>query len=727
MAGFNQALAEQDTLPLAMGWYNATKIIIGDDGMVRFDNFQTEGPESWAKNQFINLNEQNEVTDALNTIRENTLTRIADSEILQDLLAKPEWDYDDRATWESHVSKIVSEEMNKIPGLDTYRIEKMGNIARTRDLSYLGVDMRDGTTVIEHDCETMRSLEGIVHTQVDKELLPEEGKNDNDLKRGGAYVAANGSVKYSIDQETGGHAFLISTLTGNIIEGTADPDDGYLPYNDTGVDYSFADFIAGRLATTQAVEFFPNDPTTMSFAISVYGTSHGDMDDYIMDKRERLIEEGDFAALKDATFDHDGLVRNEEYFKSAFYKAGKTTFTVSMPTEDESQATDPHNDGKTVEDIVTEEDALPTTHFDQAFFDQMYKTLEDNGFTEDGDAVVLKTDEGEDYLLYVDPEGGTKVYDVTGQDIEDATTLIFDVEEDATFNDPKPEPTPLPVTPEPEPTPLPVIPEPWPTPPLPKPEPTPEPEEELCTQLHNVKFAEFVDGKGILNDDSGYNDADALKDLVAAAKGLGLSEAVYGHIEEAMDDGKFLETATAINAINASHAAMQAAEANDASAIDVERAVVKTFFENITADSLITDTADTDDKTPFSKADRETARARANEMDEKFAGDAKCGLAQTWGDASDPVTSVEDEIQRQPEVIKHETSRGESYSALAERYYGSASPEVYNALAAHNGHDANNLPANETIEIPASLKDGAITRIDLKLEDPKPEVLTPVQ
>ena len=464
---FNKALAGQDILALAEGSYNATKIIIGDDGIVRFDSFQTEGPASWAYNQFIDLNEQNEVTDALNTIRENTLARIEDSQVLQDLLAKSEWDYDDRATWESHVSKIVSEEYNKIPGLGDYRNESMGGNQRIRDFKFLAPDIRDGTAVVENDCETMRSLEGIVLTQIEKELLPDEGQNDGDFKINGAYVAANGGVKYSIAQETGGHAFLISTLTGNIIEGTADPDDGFLPYNDTGVDYSFADFIAGRLAATQAVEFSPHEPTTMRFGISVYGSYFGEADDYIMDRRETLIEEGDFAALEDTVFNRDTLSTNEEYFKSAFYRAGEVIYTVSIPEEEEGQeyqdgeeydGDTKDNEGTTVKEFVEDNEALPTTEFDQAFFDRMYKTLEDNGFADGGEPVILKTDEGEAYLLYVDPDGNTKIYDATGEDLEDATVLEFDVEEDATFNDPEPEPQPEP-EPKPEPEPLPI--EPW--------------------------------------------------------------------------------------------------------------------------------------------------------------------------------------------------------------------------------------------------------------------------
>ena len=128
----------------------------------------------------------------------------------------------------------------------------------------------------------------------------------------------------------------------------------------------------------------------------------------------------------------------------------------------------------------------------------------------------------------------------------------------------------------------------------------------------------MVDGKGILNDTSDYNDADALRDLVQAAKDLGLSENVYAHIEEAMDDGKFLETATAIRAIHASHAAMEHANADGLGDVEKERLVVKTFFENITADSLITDTAGTDDTTPYSKTELEEARDMTRKMDAEF-------------------------------------------------------------------------------------------------------------
>lgn len=162
----------------------------------------------------------------------------------------------------------------------------------------------------------------------------------------------------------------------------------------------------------------------------------------------------------------------------------------------------------------------------------------------------------------------------------------------------------------------------WEIPPIPK------GMHETCPQLHNVQFSEFFDGKGILND-SGYNDADALKGMIQAAKDLGLSENVYGHIENALTEQKFLSTAASINAIKATHDAVQMAKAQGLNSVDIERQALNRFFETITSEDILTDTKGIDDRTVYSKEDLEEARNMAGELDTEFSEHQKCTFETT--------------------------------------------------------------------------------------------------
>lgn len=595
-------LAEQDKVGLASGWYNATRIIIDtDDGIVRFDNFQSERPGTWQTNQYLDLNEQNAVTDAIKEIERLARQDIAESQELQDLLAKDTWSYKDRCQWERMTSEIVSKRHDEVIGLDKYRTEGDDPVKREADLAKLGEDVGKTNPKYEHDCESMRSIEGIVLSLIEKKepALRSNPSQDGDYKIKGNYIAVNGGVKFSIEQETGGHAFLISSLTGNIIEGTADPDDNRLsPYNDTGENYNYADFIAGKLAATQYIQFDdPANPSAMSFSVAVYGSYNGDGDDGVVAERQKLIEKGDFAALKDATFGDDSDARNEAHFKSAFYQAGKVTFTVYKQKEEDVYNREIYDEGgatnkdasppPSVKDLVEDNKNLAEGTYDKAFFGKIYDVLQNNGFTQKGHPVVLQTEDGRSYLI--NPEDGeAKVYDVTGKDTGDVTVLYIDKND---LSDPQP-----------------------------------EPEIEVCPQLGGVQFSELLDGKGILSDKDSYNDADALKGMVQAAKDLGLPESFYGHIEEAMADNKFVSTAASIKAIKACHEAMEEADKAGLDDVQKERMIVKTFFENVTSKDLIVDTEAADDVEPFDPQEREEARKMAQELDADMADNAGCSV-----------------------------------------------------------------------------------------------------
>ncbi|MGB0719821.1 MAG: hypothetical protein ACPGRX_05075, partial [Bdellovibrionales bacterium] len=167
---------------------------------------------------------------------------------LQDLLVKTSWSRLDRVTWEQEVSTIVSEEMARIQGLSEYRLadypdkypETQRRATRLNDLAY---DIEHGTKTIEHDCETMSAIEGIVLQQVENHFLPEAAV-DGDYKVRSNYFYVGGRI--SQNKALRGHAYIISSATANIIEGTALLASPY--YENIDPDYSFENFVAGKPA-----------------------------------------------------------------------------------------------------------------------------------------------------------------------------------------------------------------------------------------------------------------------------------------------------------------------------------------------------------------------------------------------------------------------------------------------------------------------------------------------
>lgn len=711
MQSYQQALREQKNLGLADGMFNATRIIVGEDGIVRFDNFQRPREGTNFTSQFIDLDEQNAVTDAIQKIRQQTLEDIQNSTLLQDLLIKESWNYDDRVLWESHVSKIASQRLNGIAGLDSYRNTSTHPVTRVTDLADMSGDLLTPNQIqFENDCETMRSIEGIVLTMIDDELLPEYAQDVQNLKISGAYAAVNGGVKFSISQNVGGHAFLVSTLTGNLIEGTADPDKGGLPYLDTGAEYSYKDFIAGRLTAAQYITFSRNDPSVMNFSIAVYGSYYGDGDDAIVEERLDRIKAQDFEGLAHKIFAFDDDAVNDAHFKSAFYQQGQATYTVQKPQSEEQYVKDEgdrtrQEQGVPIpfEQLVTEKRELKTNNFDQVFLGKMNTTLEENGFAQKGKPVVFTTEDGTEYLVYNDDkQDRMRIFNVTGKEIEGVTRLTLTATPPAPKPEPEPVfvplqppaplpepnpavipkpvtvpapfivPSPLPPVPQPDPAPAPVSPLP-PAPPMPitppivspnppilpnpapqpdpapiklpapaprrtlvdppaplvTPQPDPAPIEpidpvRLCTALQGISFYELVDGFGIRNDKGEYNDADAIKDLLSAAKKLGLSEDVTKAIAASASDDKFMETASAIRAITAANEAAKAAASGGLSVIEQEQKTLEAFFATLTDTSLIVDTDKADDKTPFSKEALEEARELAKNLDKSFDASAGC-------------------------------------------------------------------------------------------------------
>lgn len=216
-------------------------------------------------NQHIDWESEDAFTRALDQVKQATFDRIAQDPQLQELLQKPEWGREDRVEWEREVSAIVSQEMHKIPGLDKYRLagESEGDLTadyRATRLNDLATDIENGTATIEHDCETMSIFEGIILQQADNHLLPETAPED-DYKVGSNYFYTSGYIKWNVEDGIGGHAFIVSSATGNMIEGTDRPPSSNSSQYQENVDpdYSFEDFVRNGIAFNKDETIYGSD------------------------------------------------------------------------------------------------------------------------------------------------------------------------------------------------------------------------------------------------------------------------------------------------------------------------------------------------------------------------------------------------------------------------------------------------------------------------------------
>lgn len=218
--------------------------------------------DDWGS-QVIDWNKEDHFNLAIDTVEVNTLERIARSDTLQSLLNQQNWTKEDRVAWESGISQIVNEETDKIRGLGEYRITTNtdGNPTATRRalwVNELSSDIRDGTHLIEFDCETMSIFEGSVLQRVENQLLP-EANTANNFRQAATYFYVDARANFNWkDPDFGGHAFIMSSLTGNIIEATAQPDKNHFPPYRESVDpdWSFEKFLvdgAPFLSTTGAI------------------------------------------------------------------------------------------------------------------------------------------------------------------------------------------------------------------------------------------------------------------------------------------------------------------------------------------------------------------------------------------------------------------------------------------------------------------------------------------
>lgn len=252
-------------------------------------------------NQYIDWNSNDEFTQALKTIENSASERIENNPELQMLLKKDHWTREDRVSWEKGVSEIISEEHNKIPGLNEYRNEVNKEEyptveRRATRLNDLSQDIKNDTKTIEHDCESHSIVEGAILQKMDNKFLPENGASEDDYKIQSNYFYAVGNVNFSkSNPKIGGHAFIVSSATGNVIESTNDPDDKYGPAYKKNLDpnFTFEEFVKEGISVNKDGTIYGGYNLDSNAASLIRIEQEGSSLEKVYDKIAILVLKGD--------------------------------------------------------------------------------------------------------------------------------------------------------------------------------------------------------------------------------------------------------------------------------------------------------------------------------------------------------------------------------------------------------------------------------------------------
>jgi len=198
--------------------------------------------------QWIDFSADDPFNRALNTIQIQSQKRIEANNELSALLNKDQWSREDRLLWEKKTSHIISEEVEKFKGFKKYRKETDGNgVVRAIRLNDLSLDLAHGTENIEFDCESMSAVKGVTLQRIENTLLPQH-TTQNNYKHASNYFYISGNVSFNrIDgeKEISGHAYIVSSASGAVIEPTAKPENSLKTPLDPN--YTFSNFVEGKL------------------------------------------------------------------------------------------------------------------------------------------------------------------------------------------------------------------------------------------------------------------------------------------------------------------------------------------------------------------------------------------------------------------------------------------------------------------------------------------------
>lgn len=191
------------------------------------------------QNYSIDLSRDDALTRSMIEIRERAERVLQNSAVIQSMLSEEEWTKDERAVYEETISNIVTDEVDKVPGLDRYRTPdfEFNTDPTTRNvtlLNDLSEDIEHHTSNVRFDCGVESMIKGIIIQQIENEMLPSVA-NDGGYKSAMPYFLAT----------NWNHAFIF-TPAGNIIEATADPSIAAYQAYIKGPGNTLEQFIKGR-------------------------------------------------------------------------------------------------------------------------------------------------------------------------------------------------------------------------------------------------------------------------------------------------------------------------------------------------------------------------------------------------------------------------------------------------------------------------------------------------
>lgn len=210
----------------------------------------------------VDLSTDSEGQRAIKGMIARAQTRIEESPGLQALLNKPTWTQLDRMQWESSISDIARDLIAEEPRFGKYRLDDKGE-------KPMDTPLTDITSATNFHCEPMAILTGVLVQNMENKNLPETSPEDSYKRRQSYYLG--GGMGNRAPHNTGDkpidywkkanagsllHSYLISPMTGNVIEGTQGRPDGWTAgaastYQVTPKGYTFEHYIAGFPISTR--------------------------------------------------------------------------------------------------------------------------------------------------------------------------------------------------------------------------------------------------------------------------------------------------------------------------------------------------------------------------------------------------------------------------------------------------------------------------------------------
>ena len=246
---------------------------------------------------------------ALEGVQSRVMHTLRQDPEMQGLLAKDGWDRKDREAYENILVETVAAEFREEPLFAEYR-RNPGLKRQPRDITHL-------TQNDSYDCMPMALLKGIVITRTEGVLLREQ-PGQTPLHRHHDYYLVGGLVSQHDETRVARHAGLMSSATGNYIDGTM-PEEAYFRsrYGTT-----FEDFVAG-------VPFISHDHSLGTHVGSTLRFSGGIAPPELAALRKAAYRRGDVEALQRHV--HGTELRQDE---SAGFEAAEQMLAARKQAED---------------------------------------------------------------------------------------------------------------------------------------------------------------------------------------------------------------------------------------------------------------------------------------------------------------------------------------------------------------------------------------------------------